>query len=176
MSIKRLFLILTAALVFFAIDFFSKFIVQQNLPLINDYPSYPFGGIGITQNFHGITFSLVHAINHGAAWSLFSSYPHLLLSVRLIVILGVLFALIFSKAYRNYATALIFIIVAALGNVVDFFIYGHVIDLFYFIFWGYSYPIFNVADSVIFCSMAWILLSSLMKKKNIKDGILHERS
>lgn len=166
MNSKRLFLILFAAFTLLGIDFYSKFLVQQNLPLIHPYCSYPFGGVGIFEDFYGVTFSIVHAINHGAAWGIFSSFPLLLLSFRIIVIFSAIGVLIFSKTYRRYAAALIFVIVAALGNVIDFFLYGHVIDLFYFIFWGYSYPIFNVADSVIFCSMTWLLCRSFLSKKN----------
>jgi signal peptidase II len=33
--------------------------------------------------------------------------------------------------------------------VLDYLLYGHVIDFFHFVFWGYSFPIFNCADSYI---------------------------
>ena len=48
----------------------------------------------------------------------------------------------------------------ALGNILDFFLYGHVIDMFYLIFYKYSYPIFNVADSAIFLSVMYLLFTS----------------
>jgi signal peptidase II len=167
---KRLFLILSVAAFLLALDISSKFLVQQHLPLVNGYMGYPFGGIALFENFYGIKFSIVHATNQGAAWGMFSSHPYILLAVRLVVVLYVIGSLIFSKAYRAYAAPLIIICTAALGNVLDFFIYGHVIDMFYFIFWGYSYPIFNVADSIIFCSMGWIFIQSLVKKKRVHEN------
>jgi signal peptidase II len=53
----------------------------------------------------------------------------------------------------------------AIGNILDYFIYGHVVDVFYFVFWGYSFPVFNVADSIIFCGIVVLFLQSFLERR-----------
>ena len=53
----------------------------------------------------------------------------------------------------------------ALGNVLDIFLYGHVVDMFYFVFWGWSYPVFNLADASIFIGIATLAIVSLFFQK-----------
>lgn len=131
------------------LDAFFKFWVQSNLPLLAiSMPTYPYGGIGIFENLFGIEFSLVHATNTGAAWSLFSDHPSSLFFFRILLVLAlIIFYIKEESPYLKFPIALI--LVGAIGNIIDIFLYGHVIDMFYFIFWGYSYPVFNIADSAI---------------------------
>ncbi|MCB1080337.1 MAG: signal peptidase II, partial [Chlamydiia bacterium] len=39
-----------------------------------------------------------------------------------------------------------------------------VIDMFHFVLWGYSFPVFNVADMMIFFGVATLLIQSLLEK------------
>lgn len=131
------------------IDSGLKFWVQRYIPLMGySQPEYPYGGVGIFKNFLGVQFSVVHATNTGAAWSLFSNYASLLFYLRL-VLLGWLIFFYFKEKSPLLKVPIALIIVGALGNILDIFFYGHVIDMFYFILWGYSYPVFNIADSAI---------------------------
>jgi signal peptidase II len=125
---------------------------------------YPFGGIGVFRDWHGIDFSIVHLINKGAAWGIFSSLQHYLLYVRVAIIGGLLAYLFFVNTSVLRKFSLMLIVTGALGNVVDYFVYGHVVDMFYFIFWGYSYPVFNTADSVIFVGIMLLLGETLFLK------------
>jgi signal peptidase II len=78
--------------------------------------------------------------------------------MRLLLIAVLL--LYYYRAERAYRYALALIIAGALGNVLDIFFYGHVVDMFHFVLWGYQYPVFNVADSSIFCGvLLYIVLS-----------------
>jgi signal peptidase II len=56
------------------------------------------------------------------------------------------------------------ILAGAVGNVFDCIVYGHVIDMFCFIFWGYIYPVFNIADAAIFCGILMLLLETTRSK------------
>lgn len=126
--------------------------------------SYPFGGIGIFQNFlNGISFSLNHVENIGAAWGIFSSYSDYLFLARIFIVLGLTIYVLFFNSYAFRKIPLFLIITGATGNIIDFFLYGHVIDMFHFNFWGYTFPIFNLADSMIFIGVC--LLFFLSKKK-----------
>jgi len=129
-------------------DFLTKQYVQNHLPLM--YGSiYPYRGIAVFKDFFGIEFSLVHATNRGAAWGMFADFQFYLICLRIILIACLLIYLIFYNKHKGLTFPLVLITVGAFGNIVDYFLYGHVIDMFHFVFWGYSFPVFNVADSAI---------------------------
>lgn len=140
------------------LDQVTKLATVLNLPLVSHRTGYPYGGIGVFQEVLGVEFSLVHATNTGAAWSMFQDYPSILLFARIILIS--LLGLYLFFAYREKIPfSWILIISGAISNVIDHFLYGHVIDMFHFILWGYDYPVFNVADSMIVIG-AFILIFS----------------
>jgi len=130
----------------------------------NSYPAYPYGGVGIFKNFLGIEFSLSHSTNTGAAWGMFSDYTSFLVVIRILLIIGLAVYFFFYNRNDAFQWPLALIISGAIGNVVDFFVYGYVIDMIHFVFWGYDYPLFNIADSCIFVGVAcWIFLSFFEK-------------
>lgn len=125
----------------------------------------PMSEIAIFDNFMGIRFAIAHATNTGAVWGVLSGYQYLLVVVRILLILGLSGYLILGKHRARTAIPLMLIVAGALGNVIDIFAYGHVIDMLSFRFWGYSYPIFNIADSAIFIGVAWLLIGSFFEKE-----------
>ena len=140
-------------------DSLTKAWTHQHLPLMSQAsPAYPYGGIPIFKNFFGIEFSLSHMINHGAAWGWGGSYQKWLLALRIGLILALFFYVIAynTKPLLRFPFALI--LAGAIGNVIDYFIYGHVVDMFHFVLWGYDFPVFNVADSSIFLGILWLIL------------------
>jgi len=139
------------------LDFASKYWVVHNLPYIQTYAGFPFGGIGII-NTAFFKFSIVHMTNAGTAWGLFSNFQIPLLIVRMVVTVGILIYLLFFQPQKFLRIPFFIIAAGALGNILDFFLYGHVIDMFYMIFYHYSYPVFNIADAAIFCSVAYLIL------------------
>ncbi|MCI0382651.1 MAG: signal peptidase II [Chlamydiae bacterium] len=156
-------------LLLFTIDFLLKYFIHTNISLMDHYPFYPYGGMGIFKNFFGIDFAIVHATNKGAAWGLFASLHQYLIWFRWFVIGGILCYLFINK-FKTFSKisqiGFIAILTGAFGNVFDHYFYGHVVDMFYFTFFGYSYPIFNVADISIFCGCCLILLSSIRKEQS----------
>jgi signal peptidase II len=148
-----------AILVLFC-DAFTKRIVVDFFPLYSP-------GHSVFSNCFGIDFELTHATNTGAAWGLFSNIPNFLIVLRIVLIIGLIGYLAFFNTHPSFRLPLILIISGALGNIIDFFVYGHVVDMFHFTFFGYDYPVFNVADSAIFLgtiSILWIVLRE--KEKN----------
>lgn len=136
------------------------------------HPFYPYGGVGIFRNFLGISFSLNQVQNYGAAWGLLSSYPLLLLLLRIFLVCGMAaFLWKFNKDEKAVFPFLL-IIAGAFGNLLDFAFYGFVIDMFHFNFWGYSYPVFNIADSMISVGIFLLFvhyISWKIKKKKAAD-------
>ncbi len=132
------------------VDFATKIGALHFIPPLT-YGSYPFGGIGIF-SLGGITCSLNYIVNTGAAWGLFGGYPGFLFLLRLAIILVLLF--IVPKKFPIWL-----ILTGAVGNAIDFCLHGHVIDFIHFTFWGYTFPIFNVADSCITIGVLSLLFS-----------------
>jgi signal peptidase II len=66
---------------------------------------------------------------------------------------------------RLQRVSLLFILAGALGNLIDRVVHGHVIDFIEFHIKQYSWPVFNIADSVI-CVGAVLFLLSLYFEKN----------
>lgn len=161
---KSLVFIALGGLIFMA-DAIFKAWIHHNIPTINaSAPVFPYGGIGVFRGWHGIDFSIVHVINKGAAWGAFSSLQEYLLYARIAIIGGLLSWLLFVKAGVWRKFCMLLVTTGAVGNVIDYFVYGHVVDMFYFIFWGYSWPVFNIADSIIFLGIALLLSESLLAK------------
>lgn len=146
------------------VDFLTKAWTVAEIPVMSSH-IYPYGGIGVFQNIFGIEFSLIHTINRGAAWGILSNYQGALLIFRIVLIVGTFIYLKFFNTRRQWELPFALIIAGALGNVIDFFVYGHVIDMFHFVLWGYDYPVFNVADSTIFIGICWLFLLSWKDKR-----------
>jgi signal peptidase II len=165
MNWKKAFIFIAIAIFIFMADAMLKAYIHHEIPPIAaSSPIYPYGGIGVFRGWHGIDFSIVHVANKGAAWGVFASLQQYLLYARMAIIGGLLTYLFFVKASAYRKCCLMLIATGAFGNVVDYFVYGHVVDMFYFIFWGYSYPVFNIADSAIFIGIILIVAEALFNK------------
>lgn len=147
------------------LDQFTKYWVHLHIPrMTHEAQWYPYGGIGVFENVLGIECSIVHAINYGAAWGMFSSLQVPLLVLRVLLIMGFCFYLILFNKNQALIIPFSLVIFGAIGNILDYFIYGHVIDMIRFVFWGYDYPVFNIADSAIFIGM--VLLVAVPRYQN----------
>jgi signal peptidase II len=140
------------------VDFYSK-------AYIFSFLSYD---IPIFRDFFGVDFSLTLAMNRGAAWGAFANLQHLILVLRIGVIIFMLFYLFFMSKERSKEIPLLMIVTGALGNVIDYFLYGSVVDFLKFNLWGYNFPIFNFADTLITCGVFSFFLISYLGKKGSK--------
>lgn len=126
------------------------------------------GGIPIFKNFlGGIDFSLNLALNRGAAWGFFSEFQMPLLILRIIIVCALLIYLFFINVQKNMCFPLVLIITGAIGNITDFFLYGSVVDFFLVTFWGWHFPLFNLADSLITIGVIIILFLTFFDKTQI---------
>jgi len=119
-------------------------------------------------------FSIVHAQNRGAAFSLFADSPEEIRAIILIGMSGVVMAVVarmFWKALQSpfahsiYGTsALALVLGGAFGNMADRILRGSVTD-FLLLYWrDWQWPAFNVADSAI-STGAVLLLVDLWRRK-----------
>lgn len=147
-----LFILLLAA------DFALKSYVVDQLPRIAALSaSFPFGGLPLLQ-WGPVDVSLVYAINRGAALGLLVPLADILIYVRMLIIASLVTYLLFFNSERRRILPFTLLIAGALGNVIDYFRFGYVVDMFHCRFWGYSFPIFNIADSAICVGVALLLL------------------
>lgn len=134
-------------------------------------------------------FNLVHWGNTGAAWSLFNKYAssNFVLAIFAIVALLVLYITRhhFDAHTMGGQVALGLIFGGIVGNVVDRFLRGHVIDFLYF----YArrrggdeigFPAFNVADTAICIGVALLFLLSWQKEPPVQTtdatNLSHDRT
>lgn len=158
-NISKYFLL--AGLILLLVDQLTKGLVYSYLPVIDSsYYWYPYGGIGVFQNFGGIEFSINHMTNTGAAWGMLGNHQLPLVILRIGLIIGLVIYLFFFNRDISWQLPLLLIIGGAMGNVLDFFLYGHVVDMFHFVFWGYDFPVFNVADSAISIGIGLLFILS----------------
>ena len=116
-------------------------------------------------------WTLAH--NPGAAFNFLANsgeWAHWFFVVMKITVSVVLMVLLAKMPRNNWRDALPYalIIAGALGNLVDRFRYGYVID---FIEWHYktfSWPVFNIADSCIVAGAALLITFSFRKKEETK--------
>jgi signal peptidase II len=149
-------LVFVAVVVFgVALDLWSKHVAFEALA---EAKSRGQRDIVVVEGF----FHLHEMRNPGMAWSLFQNVDRRVwiairgtLSLVLIVVWWTRPRL---SWWANLAFA--FVVAGALGNLYDngFAPGGHVRDFLLFIFWGWSFPVFNVADAMITIGAPALLL------------------
>jgi signal peptidase II len=136
---------------YYAVVYFDKpSLVPSKIAILKWYP---------------MSFSINYVRNQGGAWGVLASYPKFLLLIRSILILFLFFSLI--KEYRRGVRVLPYtlILTGAISNMVDFFSYNGVVDMVHFEFFGSSFPLFNIADTLIFLGVSSLMIRSIFLKK-----------
>lgn len=114
-------------------------------------------------------FNLAYVENRGCAWGMFQGQVWPLAVFGLIALAFLIWKrkVIFSSStsffyFSRVAEPLLY--AGIIGNVIDRFLRGYVIDMFDF-HWGiHHFPCFNVADSLICISVGLLLLASFFDK------------
>jgi signal peptidase II len=154
LDLKIPFLILIVLLI---LDQITKMAMVNNFALHES--------VSITSFFN---LTLVH--NQGAAFGFLSDQPgwqrwfFTLISSLAVIFISVW---IFKLEAKNKILlwALVFILVGAIGNLMDRIIFGYVIDFLDFFYQAYHWPAFNIADSSIFIGIVLFILDSVQEVK-----------
>jgi len=171
MQKRRVFRFIFFSLFLFLCDAGLKYLVFTNLSNMNySAPFYPYGGVGVFENFFGIDFCINRVTNLGGAWGLFAAYPKAMLILRICIIFAVFIYAIFVNKERKRNVPFMLILTGALSNIIDYFLYGFVIDMFHFTLWKYSFPVFNVADMLIFFGVTMLLIQAILEKAKSKKS------
>lgn len=113
------------------------------------------GSLILIPNF----FKLELAFNTGGAWSILNGNVGVLIVLN-ILILFVLFKMSSKiKDTRLKSISYVCLVAGTIGNLLDRIFYGAVTDFLSFNFWGYHYPIFNLADIMIVVGAFLLILT-----------------
>lgn len=118
-------------------------------------------------------FYITYFENTGAAWGIFSNNTIFLIVISIILLF--VFAYMYRKIDFNkeklYSCSLTLIISGLIGNLIDRIVFRSVTDYLDFYIFGYDFPIFNLADSLLvvgfFVYAASVIVSG--RKKNEED-------
>ena len=156
---------LAAALVVFALDQASKWWVLRvlDLPRLRQVHVLPFFDLTMVWN-QGVTFGLLWQETAWGTW--------LLAGVALAVV-ALLVAWMRRAERRVVAIALGAVAGGAVGNVLDRVRFGAVVDFLHLHAGGYSWYVFNVADSAVVCGVAVLVLEGLLPRGD-RAGRLRE--
>jgi signal peptidase II len=154
---ERIRLILVSGIVVLA-DQITKQIIMASLALHES--------IVVIGNF----FNITHVLNPGGAFGFFATQSDMVRKLVFLVLSSVvaLFILWFYKrvagthVFLSWGLALIF--GGAVGNLIDRFRFGHVVDFLDFYIGTAHWPAFNVADSAISVGMAVLIYHVVFKK------------
>ncbi|PZM12168.1 signal peptidase II [Rhizobium tubonense] len=139
------------------LDQIVKTAVDRFLPLQEAVPVVPMLALYRTYNV-GVAFSMLSGMD---GW--------LIVGMRLVIVVFVLWLWRRSEEDRWLAhLGFALIIAGALGNLVDRFLYGHVIDYILFHTETWSFAVFNLADSFITVGAAAVILDELLLPKKAK--------
>ncbi len=119
--------------------------------------------------------AFTYAENPGAAFSLLAGLSPLWRAALLdsaSLVASVVLVLLLARAPRWWpnAFALALILGGALGNLVDRLLSGRVPDFIYVHYYGWSYPVFNFADSAITVGVALVLLAPYVRGRARKPA------
>lgn len=98
-------------------------------------------------------FHLTLTINTGAAFSILSGKNTFLIFLSVLVIIFIMYSYFRLPLSRVTSASVGLILGGAMGNLIDRFLYGGIVDFFDF----RIFPIFNVADSAISLGVIGIL-------------------
>lgn len=155
--------IYSVACILLMIDQLVKLLVRSRIPLLDEVVVIP--------NF----FSFYHIENTGAAFSIFSGAVLFLIILSIFILVFLHFYIISDENMSELKKIGFGIVIGGIiGNLVDRILYGAVIDYLAFSFFGYSFPVFNIADVGITVGFI-ILIIDIFRSDNNESGIRSRR-
>ena len=112
-------------------------------------------------------FELDYLENRGVAFGMFQNqrWPILIFgAIFMLIIIFIIFRLPEGKKYNILQILLVCIVAGGIGNMIDRFFLGYVVDFFSFVL--INYPIFNVADCYVVCATIGLFIMFLFVFKD----------
>lgn len=138
------------------VDQVTKYLVVSSLELGQSYPL-----------IDGV-FRLTYVQNDGAAFSILQGQRWYFVVITLIALVMMVFVRYkYYKKDKWMTLALAVLAAGALGNLIDRFLYGYVVD--FFDFYLINFAVFNVADCCIVVSLVFITIMVIKKPSKDKN-------
>ena len=112
-------------------------------------------------------FELDYLENRGVAFGMFQNqrWPILIFgAIFMLIIIFIIFRLPEGKKYNILQILLVCVVAGGIGNMIDRFFLGYVVDFFSFVL--INYPIFNVADCYVVCATIGLFIMFLFVFKD----------
>lgn len=131
----------------------------------------PLNGVSLINNFLNLTY----VENRGAAWGILLGARWFLITISILAIYGVVkYFLLDEKITKVEFVGYILLLGGIIGNLIDRFTRGYVIDYIDFRFGSYQFPVFNLADMVIVIGAGLIIIhlvkNAVMQRKNSENN------
>ncbi len=155
-----MFLPLIVTILLIAIDQITKYIALINLK--------PISSTVFIKGFMDFTF----VENRGAAFGILEGQRWFFVVITVIISVAIIYAFLKlpnKKEYMYLRVSLVLILSGAIGNVIDRFFRGYVVDFFEFTF--INWPVFNVADIYVVVGtilFAFLLLFVIKEEPKLK--------
>lgn len=135
------------------IDFSIKFNIINNFEISEEISTFiPF-------------LKIVKVKNYGIAFGFFKNFLYLNILLSLIILLSLVFFVFYKKIRdRQILLAISFIVGGGIGNLLDRFIFGYVIDYLKLTFFS---PVCNLSDYFISIGV-FIFIIYFLKEKSVK--------
>ncbi|MCL6705735.1 signal peptidase II [Pseudomonas sp. R2.Fl] len=158
MSGRRLFsrplVAVALVVVMLVLDQAIKVLVEAELPMHELVPVLPMLGLYRTHNL-GVAFSMLSGMD---GW--------FIVGLRLLIVAFVLWMWRRTDEGHQFAhLGYALIIAGALGNIIDRFVYGHVVDYVLFYTQTWSFAVFNLADACITVGAGLVLLQEVFASR-----------
>lgn len=148
-------------LIFLVADQVTKQLIVSNMDLYQSIDILPF-------------FNLTYVHNLGAAFSFLADQGgwQRWFFTAIAAIASIVFIVWLAKTPKQQtllSVAFALMLSGAMGNLIDRVLFGYVIDFLDFYGFGYHFPAFNIADSMIFIGAALMIFDSFKNGESSKN-------
>lgn len=116
-------------------------------------------------------FELTYVQNTGAGFSIFENYGRVFFAVLTLIAMAVMLWAYFRSRRPGLQMSLAVIFAGALGNFIDRMVLGYVVDFFHFYIFGWSFPVFNIADICITLGFIFLVIDMLREEYEGKKAL-----
>ena len=147
-------------------------IIDQIIKLIIKFNMKVEDTIMIIPNF----FNIEYLQNTGAAFSSFEGMRYILIIISLLIFILLIKFIKKNEMLRSLEIVSLGLILGGLvGNLIDRVFYGYVIDYLAFTIFGYSFAVFNLADSFIVIGVILIIVDIIKKEMESRNNSVSSR-
>lgn len=106
--------------------------------------------------------------NFGVAWSMFNNQMLLIILFSVAAVGYLCYLLVSFREDIIIHFGLMMVVAGALGNIIDRIFRGFVVDYVDTVIFGYDFPVFNLADTLLVCGAVIIFIEACRKEGHEK--------